>query len=192
MVYVVVAKNIVALPKSVTHSRILSNLKGTLAAAAKLTKEDIAQLDAVEDTGKHVRVVHPPWGMCAFPQILKLTLTLLCLLLQVSLLDSRTGSEYLVTVRCSQEEVYIVMIHVEIPCDMFPLYILPGVLFKVPLDMRQPLRPMINDDRMTRPLPYGTMLVRTSLLTGTSRNRTGDNRNGGYNLKIPTNTPSTQ
>ncbi|TCD62167.1 hypothetical protein EIP91_007273 [Steccherinum ochraceum] len=57
-----VAKNIVALPKSVTHYRILSNIKGTLAAVAKLTKEDVEQLDAVEGTGKHVRVVRPPWG----------------------------------------------------------------------------------------------------------------------------------
>jgi len=57
------AKNIIVLPKSVTPSRILSNIKGTLAAAEKLTKEDIEQLDAVEANGKHVRVVTPPWGV---------------------------------------------------------------------------------------------------------------------------------
>ncbi|KAH8082830.1 Aldo/keto reductase [Cristinia sonorae] len=58
-----VAKGIVVLPKSVTPSRILSNIKGTLAAVEKLTKEDIAELDAVEANGKHVRVVTPPWGV---------------------------------------------------------------------------------------------------------------------------------
>ncbi|THH32093.1 hypothetical protein EUX98_g2092 [Antrodiella citrinella] len=57
-----VAKNIIVLPKSVTHSRILSNIKGSLAAAKNLTKEDIEQLDAIEANGKHVRVVTPPWG----------------------------------------------------------------------------------------------------------------------------------
>ena len=57
-----VKKNIIVLPKSVTHTRILSNLKGTVAAAEKLTEEDIATLDAVEANGKHLRVVTPPWG----------------------------------------------------------------------------------------------------------------------------------
>lgn len=57
------AKNIVVLPKSVTHTRILSNIRGSLTALEKLTGEDIAELDAVEANGKHLRVVTPPWGL---------------------------------------------------------------------------------------------------------------------------------
>lgn len=43
------------LPKSVTPSRILSNLKGTLDALPKLQKEDLAKLDGVAASGKQKR-----------------------------------------------------------------------------------------------------------------------------------------
>ena len=50
-----VAKGIVTLPKSVTPERIKANIKGALAAAKKLTPEDIERLDGVAATGKEVR-----------------------------------------------------------------------------------------------------------------------------------------
>ncbi|KAJ3712709.1 Aldo/keto reductase [Lentinula raphanica] len=56
-----VAHNIVALPKSVTPSRILSNLTGTLTALKKLQKEDIAELDGLAASGKQKRFIMPPW-----------------------------------------------------------------------------------------------------------------------------------
>lgn len=77
-----VAKNIVTLPKSVTPARIKSNLEGAVAAAKKLTREDIAKLDGVAASGKqnrYVPIIHiaclehdsnitpsliqPPWGV---------------------------------------------------------------------------------------------------------------------------------
>ncbi|KAH9946892.1 NADP-dependent oxidoreductase domain-containing protein [Amylocystis lapponica] len=58
-----IAKDIVTLPKSVTPTRIEANLKGALAASAKLTKEDIAQLDGVAAAGKQKRLIMPPWGV---------------------------------------------------------------------------------------------------------------------------------
>ncbi|EIW54704.1 Aldo/keto reductase [Trametes versicolor FP-101664 SS1] len=58
-----VAKNIVTLPKSVTPARIKSNLEGAVAAAKKLTKEDIAKLDGVAASGKQNRLIQPPWGV---------------------------------------------------------------------------------------------------------------------------------
>ncbi|GBE83892.1 D-galacturonate reductase [Sparassis crispa] len=58
-----VAKNIVTLSKSVTPARIKANYVGALAAAAKLTKEDIAKLDGVAASGKQKRLISPPWGV---------------------------------------------------------------------------------------------------------------------------------
>ena len=52
-----VAKGIVALPKSVTPARILSNLKDTVAAAEKLTPEDLKVLDGLAAAGKQKRSV---------------------------------------------------------------------------------------------------------------------------------------
>lgn len=54
-----VAKEIITLPKSVTPARIASNYQGALAAASKLTKEDIEKLDAVAASGKQKRYVMP-------------------------------------------------------------------------------------------------------------------------------------
>ncbi|TFK48890.1 Aldo/keto reductase [Heliocybe sulcata] len=58
-----IAKDIVALPKSVTAARIKSNFTGALAAASKLTNEDITKLDAVAPGGKQKRFIAPPWGV---------------------------------------------------------------------------------------------------------------------------------
>ena len=58
-----VAKNIVTLPKSVTPARIKANIDGALAAAKKLTPEDIEKLDGVAASGKQVRLIQPPWGV---------------------------------------------------------------------------------------------------------------------------------
>ncbi|KAF5378869.1 hypothetical protein D9615_006924 [Tricholomella constricta] len=56
-----VAKGFVALPKSVTPSRIASNLTGPLAAAQKLDVADIADLDGLAASGKQKRFITPPW-----------------------------------------------------------------------------------------------------------------------------------
>jgi len=56
-----VAHDVVALPKSVTPSRIASNLAGTLTAVGKLDKEDIAELDGLAASGKQKRFIMPPW-----------------------------------------------------------------------------------------------------------------------------------
>ncbi|KAF5365828.1 hypothetical protein D9757_014433 [Collybiopsis confluens] len=56
-----VSHGIVALPKSVTPSRIASNLTGTVAAVGKLDKEDITQLDGLAASGKQKRFIMPPW-----------------------------------------------------------------------------------------------------------------------------------
>ncbi|CAL1698939.1 unnamed protein product [Somion occarium] len=50
-----VAKGIVALPKSVTTARIMANYKGAIAAAQKLTEEDIKVLDGVAPGGRQGR-----------------------------------------------------------------------------------------------------------------------------------------
>jgi hypothetical protein len=55
-----VAKGFVVLPKSVTPSRIASNLKGAIAASKALTKEEIERLDGVAAAGKQKRYVLPP------------------------------------------------------------------------------------------------------------------------------------
>jgi glycerol 2-dehydrogenase (NADP+) len=59
-----VAKDIVVLPKSVTPSRIESNLTGALEAHSVLTPEDIKILDGVAAGGKQKRFIMPPWGEC--------------------------------------------------------------------------------------------------------------------------------
>jgi glycerol 2-dehydrogenase (NADP+) len=50
-----VAKEVVILPKSVTDTRIASNLSGSLTAARKLDEDDIATLDKVAASGKQKR-----------------------------------------------------------------------------------------------------------------------------------------
>ncbi|KAJ7136765.1 NADP-dependent oxidoreductase domain-containing protein [Mycena epipterygia] len=56
-----VAKDIIALPKSVTPSRIASNVAGPLAAVEKLQATDIEALDGLAAAGKQKRFVMPPW-----------------------------------------------------------------------------------------------------------------------------------
>lgn len=57
-----VAKDAVILPKSVTPSRIESNLTGALEAYNALTQADIKVLDGVAAAGKQKRFITPPWG----------------------------------------------------------------------------------------------------------------------------------
>lgn len=59
----IVKKEVCVLPKSVTPSRISSNLEGALAAYNKLDDSDVAKLDGVASTGKQKRLVSPPWGV---------------------------------------------------------------------------------------------------------------------------------
>jgi glycerol 2-dehydrogenase (NADP+) len=59
---VTVAKGVVILPKSVTHTRIASNMTGAITAAQKLDKADMERLDGVAAGGKQKRLVMPPWG----------------------------------------------------------------------------------------------------------------------------------
>ena len=66
-------KNIVALPKSVTPSRITANFTGGLSGLAKLTKEDIEKLDGLAAAGKQRRFVTPPWRMSFCPCILSIS-----------------------------------------------------------------------------------------------------------------------
>lgn len=56
-----VAKGFVVVPKSVTPSRIASNLTGPLAAAQQLDSADIAELDGLAAGGKQKRFITPPW-----------------------------------------------------------------------------------------------------------------------------------
>lgn len=58
------AKGYVVLPKSVTPTRITSNLQGAIAAYKALTKEDIEQLDGLASAGKQKRFITPPWRKC--------------------------------------------------------------------------------------------------------------------------------
>ena len=58
----VVSKHIVVLPKSVTPSRILSNVVGTLNVLPKLSKEELERLDGVAASGKQTRYVPSPMG----------------------------------------------------------------------------------------------------------------------------------
>ncbi|KAJ7078314.1 NADP-dependent oxidoreductase domain-containing protein [Mycena belliarum] len=56
-----IAKDIVTLPKSVTPSRISSNVTGPLAALGKLQPADIEKLDGLAAGGKQKRFIMPPW-----------------------------------------------------------------------------------------------------------------------------------
>ncbi|THH09677.1 hypothetical protein EW145_g1850 [Phellinidium pouzarii] len=58
-----VKKDIVILPKSVTPTRIASNLFGTLAVLPKLDAADIEKLDGVAPGGKQKRFIMPPWAI---------------------------------------------------------------------------------------------------------------------------------
>ncbi|KZV85924.1 Aldo/keto reductase [Exidia glandulosa HHB12029] len=53
------AKGIVALPKSVTPARITQNLEGPI--KVKLDEEDVKKLDALAPGGKQRRFIAPPW-----------------------------------------------------------------------------------------------------------------------------------
>ncbi|KAF8632343.1 hypothetical protein AX15_001927 [Amanita polypyramis BW_CC] len=55
------SKDIVILPKSVTNSRITSNITGALKGVSKLEKSDIERLDGLAASGKQKRFVTPPW-----------------------------------------------------------------------------------------------------------------------------------
>jgi glycerol 2-dehydrogenase (NADP+) len=59
-ILIAVAKDIIVLPKSVTPSRIESNLTGALEAHSALAPEDIKILDGVAAGG----FIMPPWGEC--------------------------------------------------------------------------------------------------------------------------------
>ncbi|KII87648.1 hypothetical protein PLICRDRAFT_30262 [Plicaturopsis crispa FD-325 SS-3] len=54
-------KGIVVLPKSVTPSRIVSNMTGAVNAMNKLDEEDLAKTDGVAAAGKQKRLFTPPW-----------------------------------------------------------------------------------------------------------------------------------
>lgn len=58
-----VKKDVVVLPKSVTTTRIATNLSGPLAVLPKLNTADIEKLDGVAAAGKQKRFITPPWGM---------------------------------------------------------------------------------------------------------------------------------
>ena len=60
--FILVAKDVVVLPKSVTPARIEANFTGALAAYNKLTTNDVAKLDGVAASGKQKRLITPPWG----------------------------------------------------------------------------------------------------------------------------------
>jgi glycerol 2-dehydrogenase (NADP+) len=57
------AKDIVILPKSVSLTRIASNMKGAITAAQKIDKSDMEKLDKVAANGKQKRLIMPPWGV---------------------------------------------------------------------------------------------------------------------------------
>jgi glycerol 2-dehydrogenase (NADP+) len=59
--YHLVAKDIIVLPKSVTPSRISSNLKGAIRFAKSVDKADLETLDGVAAMGKQKRFIMPPW-----------------------------------------------------------------------------------------------------------------------------------
>lgn len=56
-------KDIVVLPKSMSPSRIESNLTGALEAYHALTPEDLKILDGVAASGKQKRFIMPYWGI---------------------------------------------------------------------------------------------------------------------------------
>jgi len=55
------AKDVIALPKSVTPARIASNVSGSLAALAKMQPADIEKIDGLAAAGKQKRFIMPPW-----------------------------------------------------------------------------------------------------------------------------------
>ena len=55
-------KGCVAVPKSVTPSRIDANLTGFVDALGKLDDSDVEKLDGVAASGKQKRFIMPPWG----------------------------------------------------------------------------------------------------------------------------------
>ncbi|KAF7425995.1 hypothetical protein PC9H_008357 [Pleurotus ostreatus] len=55
------AKGMVVLPKSITPSRIASNLSGAVNASTKLESGDIEKLDGLAAAGKQKRFITPPW-----------------------------------------------------------------------------------------------------------------------------------
>ncbi|KAG5339229.1 hypothetical protein C0989_005143 [Termitomyces sp. Mn162] len=57
MFYLIVSKGFIVIPKSVTPSRIASNLNGSLTAVNKLEAADIAELDGLAAAGKQKRYV---------------------------------------------------------------------------------------------------------------------------------------
>ncbi|EKM75323.1 hypothetical protein AGABI1DRAFT_116442 [Agaricus bisporus var. burnettii JB137-S8] len=68
------AKEMVVLPKSVTPSRITSNLSGAIRALETLTKADVERLDGLAAAGKQNRFITPPWpielGFDNWPKLL--------------------------------------------------------------------------------------------------------------------------
>ncbi|KAF7763689.1 hypothetical protein Agabi119p4_8226 [Agaricus bisporus var. burnettii] len=68
------AKEMVVLPKSVTPSRITSNLSGAIRALETLTKADAERLDGLAAAGKQNRFITPPWpielGFDNWPKLL--------------------------------------------------------------------------------------------------------------------------
>ena len=69
-----VAENIVVLPKSVTPSRIASNLTGTLDVLPRIEKAEFEALNALAANGKQKRFVTPPWGASLHPFLTRLKL----------------------------------------------------------------------------------------------------------------------
>ncbi|KAM6502931.1 NADP-dependent oxidoreductase domain containing protein [Amanita muscaria] len=57
------AKDIVILPRSVSNTRIASNLKGALAASEKLDASELEHLDGLAASGKQKRFVAPQWSV---------------------------------------------------------------------------------------------------------------------------------
>jgi len=56
-------KGLVILPKSVTPTRIASNIAGAITALQKLNEADIEKLDGVAASGKQRRFVGSKWGV---------------------------------------------------------------------------------------------------------------------------------
>jgi len=56
-------KDVVVLPKSVTESRIVSNIAGSLESYQQLDADDVVKLDGVAAGGKQKRLIMPPWGV---------------------------------------------------------------------------------------------------------------------------------
>ena len=59
MEILIVHKDIIVVPKSVTPSRIADNISKPL--SVKLSPEEFARLDALAEGGKQQRFIKPPW-----------------------------------------------------------------------------------------------------------------------------------